>query len=220
MTTKDRILMTSLKFFLTQGYDNTTLSMIADEVNIKKPSIYYHFKSKEDLLFQCIYLIINNLEGQIASSVAKSVHPKDKLESFFECVLDFNSKLSVMMGHDFNTPVNLISFFQLSANRFSELSERIDAYYKKISSILKEIIVEGQKKGLIKDTIDKHIAVIDIISRIEGLIAISFIYKSVDINSIRSQLYESLWTSLSNERNLPAKKKLIDYSNIGLGRKW
>ncbi|MBB6214195.1 AcrR family transcriptional regulator [Anaerosolibacter carboniphilus] len=220
MTTKDKILMVSLKLFLTQGYDNTTLSMIADEVNIKKPSIYYHFKSKEDLLFDCIYLILNNLEEQIAHSITNSVHPKDRLASFFECILDFNANLSTILEYDFDAPVNLILFFQMSANRFSELSDRIDEYYKKISCFLKEIIVEGQQKCLIKDTIHTDLTIIDIISRIEGLIAISFVYKSIDMNSIRKQLYENLWSSLSNENNLSAKKKLIDYSKIGLGRKW
>lgn len=220
MTTKDKILMVSLKFFLTQGYENTTLTMIADEVNIKKPSIYYHFKSKEGLLFNSIYFIINNLEEHITHSITKSASPKDQLQSFFECLLDFNSTLSVMIGNEFNNPINFITIFQLYANRFSEISETIDEYYKKISMILKEIIEQGQNEGLINDTLDKDMAIIDIISRIEGLIAISTIYKSVDINSIRIKLYESLWTSLST-KDMPKKhKKLFNYKNIGLGRKW
>ncbi|TCO75215.1 TetR/AcrR family transcriptional regulator [Marinisporobacter balticus] len=220
MNTKDRVLMASLKFFLIQGYENTTLSMIADEVNIKKPSIYYHFKSKEDLLFNSIYFIINNLEEKINHSVTKFVSPKDQLQSFFECALDFNTNLSIMIGNDFNHPINFITIFQLYSNRFNALSEKIDTYYKNISTILEEIIDTGQKNGLIKGSIDKNIAVLDIISRVEGLIAISTLYKSVDMKNKRNQLYENLWLSLSSEKPQSKTKKFFEYKNIGLGRKW
>ncbi|QXM05229.1 TetR/AcrR family transcriptional regulator [Crassaminicella indica] len=220
MTTKNKILMASLKFFLVRGYENTTLSMIADAVNIKKPSIYYHFKSKEDLLFNSIYFILDNLEKQITHSITKSDNPKQQLESFFECILDFNSKLSLMIGNDFNAPINFITIFQLYSNRFCELSKRINEYYENISSILKDIIDQGQKKKLIKNTLDKEMTVIDIISRIEGLIALSTIYKSIDLNSIRNQLYENLWASISLENNSPKTKKFFNYGHINLGRKW
>jgi len=212
--------MVSLKFFLTQGYENTTLSMIADAVDIKKPSIYYHFKSKEDLLFNCIDLILNSLEDQITNSIINSVNPKDRIHAFFECLLDFNSNLSTILEYNFEIPVNLILFFQMSANRFSELSNRINEYYNKISNILNEIIVEGQQKGIIKNTINTDVVIIDIISRIEGIITLSFIYKSVDIDKIRKQLFEKIWISLLNEQSLSTKRKFIDYSKIDLGRKW
>ncbi|QZY55668.1 TetR/AcrR family transcriptional regulator [Crassaminicella profunda] len=220
MTTKNKILMASLKFFLVQGYENTTLSMIADAVDIKKPSIYYHFKSKEGLLFNSIYFILDNLEEQITHSITLSDTPKDQLSSFFECILDFNSKLSLMIGNDFNEPINFITIFQLYSNRFSELSERINQYYAKISNILKDIIHKGQKENLIRDSLNEEMAVIDIISRIEGLIALSSIYKSIDLNSIRSQLYENLWASLSVESDRPKNRKFFNYSPISLGRKW
>lgn len=40
--------------FADQGYDSATLSQIAGDVGIKKPSIYAHFKSKEDLFMSLI----------------------------------------------------------------------------------------------------------------------------------------------------------------------
>ncbi|MCT4621818.1 MAG: TetR/AcrR family transcriptional regulator [Marinisporobacter sp.] len=221
MTTKDRILIASLKFFLIEGYENTTLSMIADAVDIKKPSIYYHFKSKEGLLFHSIYFILDTLEEQITHSVTNSNTPKEQLESFFECILDFNSKLSLIIGNDFNEPINFITMIQIHSNRFRELSERIHQYYEKISHILKDIMEQGQKKNLIKDTLDKDMAVIDIISRIEGLIALSTVYKTIHLNTIRNQLYENLWLSLASQNN-PQKKdrKFFNYGPISLGRKW
>ena len=40
--------------FADQGYEAATLSQIAGDVGIKKPSVYAHFKSKEDLFLSLI----------------------------------------------------------------------------------------------------------------------------------------------------------------------
>lgn len=53
MTAK-RIQDVALKYFALKGYDGTTLSEIAGEVGIKKPSIYAHFNSKNELFFMVV----------------------------------------------------------------------------------------------------------------------------------------------------------------------
>ncbi|MBE3647648.1 TetR/AcrR family transcriptional regulator [Paenibacillus polymyxa] len=47
--TLQKIKTASLKQFARKGYDAASLQLIADEVGIKKQSIYAHFKSKDDL---------------------------------------------------------------------------------------------------------------------------------------------------------------------------
>lgn len=50
MTTRDRILNEALTLFAENGYDGTSVEEIADKVGIKAPSLYNHFKGKEDIL--------------------------------------------------------------------------------------------------------------------------------------------------------------------------
>ena len=40
----------ALELFTTQGYENTTLRQIADELGLNKASLYYYFSSKEAIL--------------------------------------------------------------------------------------------------------------------------------------------------------------------------
>lgn len=47
--TANRIQLIALSHFAKYGYAGTSLSKVAEEVGIKKPSIYAHYKSKEDL---------------------------------------------------------------------------------------------------------------------------------------------------------------------------
>ena len=50
MTTKERILEEALTLFAQYGYDGTGVDLIAKRVGIKGPSLYKHFKGKEDIL--------------------------------------------------------------------------------------------------------------------------------------------------------------------------
>ena len=50
MSTKDRITEEALTLFAQNGYDGTSVEQIAEKVGIKAPSLYKHFKGKEDIL--------------------------------------------------------------------------------------------------------------------------------------------------------------------------
>ena len=50
MTTKEKILDAALTLFAENGYDGTSVEQIATEVGIKAPSLYKHYKGKEDIL--------------------------------------------------------------------------------------------------------------------------------------------------------------------------
>jgi len=55
LSTKEKIFQTSVSLFARNGYPGASLQDIADEVGIKKSSIYNHYKSKEEILKE-IYL--------------------------------------------------------------------------------------------------------------------------------------------------------------------
>ena len=50
MSTKEKILEAALTLFAENGYDGTSVEEIAKSVGIKAPSLYKHYKGKEDLL--------------------------------------------------------------------------------------------------------------------------------------------------------------------------
>jgi AcrR family transcriptional regulator len=49
-STRERILDVALDLFTEQGFDGTSMREIAGQLHITKPSIYYHFASKEEIL--------------------------------------------------------------------------------------------------------------------------------------------------------------------------
>lgn len=217
MSTKDDILRVSLKYFLTQGYDHTTLSQIADEIGIKKSSIYYHYKSKEDLLSKDIELIINELKNILLKVSDPTKPTKQQLEDFFEGILNFNSNLSILIGNDFNEAINIETIFQMSANRFEYISKTINEYYDYLIAEIEKIIKIGQARGELNHSLDYKTTAIEILARIEGLIVISSTYKKINLSAIRNILYENLWMSISNQKQ---SKKKLNFKTIDLSRKW
>src|SRR6202035_2475574 len=47
--TRQQILETAERLFAEQGYDATSLQMIADEMGLTKAAVYYHFPAKVDI---------------------------------------------------------------------------------------------------------------------------------------------------------------------------
>ncbi len=48
--TRERIQKTALDLFVSRGYEKTSLREIAEELGVTKAALYYHFKTKEDIL--------------------------------------------------------------------------------------------------------------------------------------------------------------------------
>ena len=52
--TRARIQAVAIELFTEQGYEKTSLREIAERLNVTKAALYYHFKSKEDIVASLI----------------------------------------------------------------------------------------------------------------------------------------------------------------------
>ena len=62
MTTKEKILNEALTLFAEKGYDAVYVGDIADAVGIKAPSLYKHYKSKQDIFDSCVEVFSKRME--------------------------------------------------------------------------------------------------------------------------------------------------------------
>lgn len=224
MTTKNKIINSAIKNFLNLGYEKTSLSLIASEVGIKKPSIYYHFKNKEELFILSINHILDSIEKEILNSIKKIESSKQMLENIFTCLIEFNSNLSFMVGNNYDKPINILNLFHLSHNRFPSLGKRIDDYYDFLKDTIISIVRTGQKNNTIRKDLDEESLSIEIIAWLEGLFMLSTIYSSFNINTIRQNLYDNMWKMISTTTKPKAKKGFFKGKSIpktiSLGTKW
>ena len=62
MTTKQKILKAALTLFAEKGYSAVYVGEIADAVGIKAPSLYKHYKSKQDIFNSCVEVFSDRME--------------------------------------------------------------------------------------------------------------------------------------------------------------
>jgi AcrR family transcriptional regulator len=63
-STRDRILDIALDLFIEHGYDKTSIRDIAERLGTTKAALYYHFKSKADILLE-LHLRLHGLGEQL-----------------------------------------------------------------------------------------------------------------------------------------------------------
>lgn len=83
--TREKIIKLAYSAFAKNGYARTSLQVIASELNITRPALYYHFQSKEDL-FVAVYEHVEAEARADASPVLAAASPEDfkaELEKYF-----------------------------------------------------------------------------------------------------------------------------------------
>lgn len=64
--TRQRIQDVALELFAEQGYEKTSLREIAERLDVTKAALYYHFKTKEDILISIFEDLTRPMDELIA----------------------------------------------------------------------------------------------------------------------------------------------------------
>ena len=143
MSTKERILQEALTLFAENGYDGTGVEQIAEKVGIKAPSLYKHFKGKEDIL----NALIDSAEEYYEKSFGSEQHIGEIPENRDDFVRATMSRIAFTM-HD--PMIRKIRKFlvqeQFRNERLAEITTRHQLVG--IQKMYEKIIEEMMKNGL------------------------------------------------------------------------
>lgn len=78
--TADRILQSATECFAQNGFERTNLRDIAQKVGIREPSIYRHFKSKEELYQKVLYQGLAPVAEALLELSQRKVDPREMVE--------------------------------------------------------------------------------------------------------------------------------------------
>jgi AcrR family transcriptional regulator len=89
--TRQRIQSVALELFAEQGYDKTSLREIAERLGVTKAALYYHFKSKEDIVTSLVEDFFGQIDGLIEWGRTQPGTPASRAEvlsRYFTIVAD------------------------------------------------------------------------------------------------------------------------------------
>lgn len=136
---KTEILDVASDLFGSKGYDGTSMNDIIEKIGIAKGTLYYHFKSKEDILDA----IIERICRQMMFSAREVVADKQKtvLERLTKTILalNINSEIGQEAIEQMHRPQNVLMH--------KKMQERL---LDGIVPILTDLIIEGIEEGIFK----------------------------------------------------------------------
>ena len=154
---RENILKIAREIFSKYGFKKTTLDDIASAVRKGKSSLYYYFKSKEDLFQAVIMKEVDILAHELEIVINRNTDPVDKLRDYIL------TKLATFRG--------LVNFYHAIENDVTAVGfiEEIKIRYEQDEiRMIKRILIEGVRKNEF-EIYDFNLAAIGITTAIKGL---------------------------------------------------
>ena len=146
MSTKQRILDEALTLFAEKGYDGTGVDLIAERVGIKGPSLYKHYKGKEEILNALIDVAEERYDEMFGSEKNIGKIPKDR-EEFIKLTME---RVSFTMRDPMIRKIRMLLVQEQFRNeRISEVTTRhqLDGIQRMFAKIIKGMMDEGIVKN-------------------------------------------------------------------------
>jgi AcrR family transcriptional regulator len=105
--TRERILAAALALFARQGYAGSSVRDIAEAVGVTKAALYYHFRSKEEILDALTEPIVAELEALVARAEARPAPPAAELLGTLVDILSRRAALIRALMEDPSAPRHL-----------------------------------------------------------------------------------------------------------------
>ena len=181
-TIREHIIKVATSIFSKFGFKKTTIDDIAQSLGKGKSSIYYYFKSKEEIYKEVIHTEMNILTGEIRRKVLDTNdHPTDKLRNYvltrmryLQELVNFNEALR-------NDYLKNFAFVEKIRERYDEQEHQI----------IREILQEGVDQDVFTVK-DQDFAAMAFVTAMKGLEVALFIKNEYSFDELKERLDEML----------------------------
>ena len=145
MPTKERILYAALDLFAEKGYDGVGVDLIAENAGLKGPSLYRHYKGKEDIFNSLIDLVTLHYE----EGFGLKQKPEEFPESMDELIENAMGRIQFTIHDDIVQKTRrILAMEQFRSKRMAELTSRY--HLENLQQMYTEIFAGLMEKGILK----------------------------------------------------------------------
>ena len=164
MPTKERILYAALDLFAEKGYDGVGVDLIAEKAGLKGPSLYRHYKGKEDIFRSLIDLVASRYE----EGIGIKNKPGEFSESMDELIENAMEKIQFTMHNAMIRKTRrILAMEQFRSERIAELTSRY--HLENLQGMYAGIFTGLMEKGILKKD-DPELVALEFVSPVSLLI--------------------------------------------------
>ncbi|MFC1887233.1 TetR/AcrR family transcriptional regulator [Candidatus Cloacimonadota bacterium] len=191
--TKQKIINTSLKLFLLNGYDKTSMNDIVRESGITKGGIYYHFTNKDDLFLAVIKEISSFVDEWGQKIMIKAKSTKELVRYYFISASEIMNAFMSLCPDEEVTSIHYYQFMIDSLKRFSNVRDTMGESYSHLGNLITGQILLAQQKGEIRSDLNAENLAFHLNALMEGLINMTIVYPELDLVEKGNQMFNDFW---------------------------
>src|SRR5512137_364010 len=133
---RKKIIVTSGQIFSRYGFKKTTMDEIARALKMGKSSVYYYFKSKEEIFKAVVLYEANILRNELTTAIKSVESPVDKMRNYVFVRMKAFEKLSNYYN----------AIFDKNLDHFDFIESIREKYDREELAILRLILYHGARK--------------------------------------------------------------------------
>ena len=192
--TSNRIKEVALNHFTVNGYEGTSMAQIAEDVGIKKQSIYTHFKGKDELFLQ----VCRDVSADELTIVINFIE-SNRNRAIEQFLLDFIVLYKERYETNDHTKFWLrISFFP-PAHLYEQVMKFVYDYLDKLEELLVPILEKAMTEGEINSSIGANRATTAFLGVLDGIF-VEMLYGGPErLNKRLDASWHLYWRGLSKD---------------------
>lgn len=178
-----QIMQAALVCFNRKGYNNTTMDDIVAESGLSKGSLYWYFKSKDDLFAEALLSVFANIGQEALAGLEQCATTSDKVRAMAQTAASFGNAAQGLF--------NLFLEFWASSPRREEAGQLWSGLLDQYKDVIVGIIQEGMNKGEFRH-VDAEQLAWAFMAAYDGLAAYVMLMPGLDIDQISQAFVETL----------------------------
>ncbi len=159
---RERILEEAIRLFGENGFEGTSIQTIADAVGIRKPSLLYHFSSKDVLRQEVIRDLVAVWTDELPKLLTKDESGYDRFSSTITSFVEFFLK-------DRNRARLII---REMLDRPDEISVFASEHFGPWTKMMVDYIEMGKESGSIKEDVNPEKYITQVVMMVIGTVAV------------------------------------------------
>lgn len=161
MDVREEILKSATRLFAAKGFDGTSLKDIAEAVGVRKPSLLYHFASKEKLRLAVLARLLDRWNDVLPRLLMAAAGGDKRFESVMDEVVGF-------FAEDADRARLLVREI---LDRPTDMQRRLETYVRPWVKVVADYIVKGQARGEVHAHVDPEAYILQVINMVVSGVA-------------------------------------------------